>query len=137
MIFKTFPREIPLFKREHQNGMYKVFSYFMSKLIVEVFNFIEKKFEKNVIELKFKFPNMFLVPFGFTTIFYWMTNLNNDFNRFMICCAIVIGVAQISAAYSQFISVITPSKASPTALAGPLTVPLLIFSSFFLNNKYI
>jgi hypothetical protein len=76
----------------------------------------------------------------------------------MICSGIVIGVAQISAAYSelfllnifnliklnikkkhflkgQFISVITPSKASPTTLAGPLTVPLLIFSSFFLNNK--
>ena len=48
-----------------------------------------------------KFPNMLVVPFCFTSIFYWMTNLNNDFTRFMICNAIVIGVAQISAAYSM------------------------------------
>ena len=35
-VIGTFPREIPLFKRENQNGMYKVFSYFVSKFLVEV-----------------------------------------------------------------------------------------------------
>ncbi len=46
---------------------------------------------------------MLVVPFCFTTIFYWMTNLNNDFTRFMICNAIIVGVAQISAAYSEYL----------------------------------
>jgi hypothetical protein len=32
-----------------------------------------------------------------------MTNLNNDFTRFMICNAIIVGVAQISAAYSEYL----------------------------------
>ena len=41
-VIGTFPREIPLFKRENQNGMYKVFSYFVSKLLIEVWIYFIK-----------------------------------------------------------------------------------------------
>ena len=36
IFLKTFPAEIPLFLREHHNGMYRVFPYYLSKLIIDV-----------------------------------------------------------------------------------------------------
>ncbi len=35
-VVNTFPAEIPLFLREHHNGMYRVFPYYLSKLIIDV-----------------------------------------------------------------------------------------------------
>ena len=35
-LIKTFCVELPIFQREHNNGMYRVSSYFLSKMIAEV-----------------------------------------------------------------------------------------------------
>ena len=34
--FQTFCVELPIFQREHNNGMYRVSTYFLSKMIAEV-----------------------------------------------------------------------------------------------------
>jgi hypothetical protein len=112
----TFPKEIPLFIRESQNGMYKVFSYYFSKILIE-------------------FPSHFLVPVLNMSIFYWMANLNNQLERFVICCTVMILVSYVAGGYSQFISLTSSSNAGPTELAVPLLIPFFIFSGFFLHNK--
>nr|UOU03362.1 ATP-binding cassette subfamily G-like 11-2 [Brachionus rubens] len=117
-IVNTFPKEIPLFVRENQNGIYRVFSYFVAKSFVE-------------------FPVHVLLPLMFTTLFYWMSNLNDDVTKFFICCAITVAVAQAALAYGQFISAVAPKNATGTDLAAPLTVPLIIFCGYFLNNESI
>ena len=66
-----------------------------------------------------------------------MTNLNNDIGKFFIFGGITIAVAQTSLAYGQFISVAAPTNAASTDLAGPLTVPMMIFSGYFINNASI
>jgi hypothetical protein len=38
-VLGTFPKEIPLFIRESQNGIYRVFPYYISKILVEVNTF--------------------------------------------------------------------------------------------------
>ena len=35
-VLNTFPAEIPIFLREHQNRMYRCFNYYLSKTLVEV-----------------------------------------------------------------------------------------------------
>jgi ATP-binding cassette, subfamily G (WHITE), eye pigment precursor transporter len=35
-VINSFPAELPIFYREHQNGMYRVINYYMSKVISDV-----------------------------------------------------------------------------------------------------
>ncbi len=51
-VVNNFPKEIPIFVREHQNGIYRVFPYYTAKTLVE-------------------FPNHVFMPLLFTTCFYW------------------------------------------------------------------
>ena len=37
LIVNTFPAEVPIFIREHQNGVYSVISYYLSKTLIDVF----------------------------------------------------------------------------------------------------
>lgn len=71
------------------------------------------------------------MPLLFTSIFYWMTNLNSDLYVFLLCGGIIVAVAQTAVGYGQFISAVAPLNAATTDLAAPLTVPLMIFSGFF------
>nr|UOU03355.1 ATP-binding cassette subfamily G-like 5 [Brachionus rubens] len=117
-VINSFPVEIPIFMREHQNGMYMVFPYYMAKVIVDL-------------------PKYILLPFVFITINYWMSNLNNDVGRFFICVAIIILVANCAVAFGSIISTLAPSAAAATGLSAPILVPLMIFSGFFLNNSTV
>ena len=67
------------------------------------------------------------------TIVYWMTNLNRDLDRFVMCLIIINLVVQSSFAFGTFISAVSPSTNIALALSGPLLVPLMIFSGFLLN----
>jgi ABC-type multidrug transport system permease subunit len=81
-VVNNFPKEIPIFVREHQNGIYRVFSYYTAKTLVE-------------------FPSHVLCPLMFATVFYWMTNLNNEISKFFIFAGIVILVSQTALAYGK------------------------------------
>nr|QNH67970.1 ATP-binding cassette transporter subfamily G-like protein 4 [Brachionus plicatilis] len=117
-VINTFPVEIPIFLREHQNGLYMVLPYYLSKVVVDL-------------------PKFILLPFIFITINYWMSNLNNDVGRFFICVGIVILVANAAVAFGSIISAVAPNPTAASALSAPLLVPLMIFSGFFLNNATI
>jgi hypothetical protein len=43
------------------------------------------------------------------SIAYWMANLNNDINRFVICVAIIVLVVQCSVGFGTFLSSLAPS----------------------------
>lgn len=106
-------------------------------------------------------PKYVILPFVFVTIVYWMCNLNPDVGRFFSCVGIVILVANCSVAFGKnmtllkrkgikfthlvikrvyvfkgsFLSAVAPSANAALGLSGPLLVPLMIFSGFFLNNS--
>ena len=78
-------------------------------------------------------PNFFILPIFGMTIVYWMANLNNNINRFIICLVIINLVVQASFAFGTFVSAISPSVNIALAISGPLIVPLMVFSGFLLN----
>jgi hypothetical protein len=63
--------ELPIFLREHFNGMYRTDVYYLSKQLAEL-------------------PTFAVVPIGFVAIFYYMVGLNPDFERFAWCCLIIL-----------------------------------------------
>lgn len=98
--------------------MYRIISYYLSQTVVSL-------------------PQFVLVPFLFVTIVYWMCNLTNDGAKYIICCVIIILVANVSVSFGEFISATSPSPNVALALSGPILVPLMIFSGFFLNNASV
>ena len=83
-----------------------------------------------------KLPTFTLIPIVFMSIAYWMANLNNKFDRFVIAVCIIILVVQCSLAFGTFLSALAPSVNVALAIGGPILVPLMIFSGFLLSFKY-
>ena len=50
-----------------------------------------------------------LLPIIFMSIVYWMSNLNNDINRFIVCVLVMVLVVQSALAFGTFLSVVAPS----------------------------
>jgi hypothetical protein len=139
-VINTFPAEIPIFLREHQNRMYRVFNYYFAKTIVEVRLFL--KFDLTYFNLKKKsfvsqLPKYIIFPIIFVSIVYWMAGLNSDIERFLICVGTIILVANCAVSFGSFLSCACPSVSAALAISGPILVPLMIFSGFFLNNATV
>lgn len=69
-VINTYTAEMPIFFREHQNRMYRVSSYYLSKSMVDL-------------------PGYIILPFVSLTIVYWMANIGNDLQKFLICAGII------------------------------------------------
>nr|UOU03360.1 ATP-binding cassette subfamily G-like 10 [Brachionus rubens] len=115
-VVNTFPAEIPIFIREHQNRMYRVISYYLSKVLIDL-------------------PVFILIPAVFVTIIYWMADLNKEGNRFWICMALIILVAQCSVSFGTFLSSVAPNTNTALAVTGPILAPFMIFSGILLNSE--
>ena len=110
-VLNTFPVEIPIFLREHQNRMYRVINYYLSKTLVEI-------------------PKYIIFPILFISIVYWMAGLNDKADRFLIATAVVVLVAQCAVSFGSFLSCAAPSVTVALALSGPVLVPLMVFLNF-------
>ena len=65
-----------------------------------------------------------------------MANLGDNLHSFFITLGMIILVAQTSVSFGTFLSVSAPNTNAAIALAGPVLVPLMIFSGFLLNSEY-
>ena len=52
LIFKSFPLEIPIFLRDHNNGMYNCLTYFLAKIFTDV-NYIYFTFWTCLIKITY------------------------------------------------------------------------------------
>ena len=68
--------ELPIFLREHFNGMYRTDVYFLCKQIAEL-------------------PLFFVTPIIFVSIYYYMVGMNHEIDRFFWTCLIVLLVTQV------------------------------------------
>ncbi|XP_077978606.1 protein white-like [Glandiceps talaboti] len=118
-VIQVFPLELPVFLREHFNGMYRTDVYFICK---------------NLVELPYQF---IILPIVFTAITYWMVGLYPAFENFCICCGILILVCNVSVSFGYMISTFSPSVSVALAIAPPLIIPLLLFGGLFLNTNDI
>lgn len=114
VVIKTFCAEVPLFLREHFNGMYRTDVYFLAKNVAE--------FPLNVIQ-----------PVILVSISYYMVGFNPMVDRFFIHMAIMVLIVNTVASFGFFISCMAKDERVGTGLAAPLIIPLMLFGGLFLN----
>ncbi|KAK2701231.1 protein white-like isoform X2 [Artemia franciscana] len=114
-VVDVFTREVPIFMREHFNGMYRTDVYFLSKMLSEALLYIA-------------------LPFVFTAIPYYAIGLNPAVDRFFMACFIVVLVGNVAVSYGYMMSCIATSTQMALALAAPFIIPFLLFGGFFLNS---
>jgi len=114
-VLNVFCTELPFFLREHFNGVYRTDVYFITKQLAEL-------------------PIFLFIPLLMTSIVYFIVGLNPLFQTFAISVGILELVTQVVLSYGYLISCATTSLSVALALGPTLTVPLLLFGGFFLQN---
>ncbi|CAH3142936.1 unnamed protein product [Porites evermanni] len=114
----VFPVELPVFLREHKNGMYRTDVYYLAKTLAEI-------------------PVFLISPLFLITISYWMIGLRGEFLHFLVCYGIMCLVTNVAVSFGYIISTIAPTITAATSLGPPLMLPLLIFGGFFLKNTTV
>ncbi|XP_032239519.2 protein white isoform X2 [Nematostella vectensis] len=114
----VFPAELPVFIRDHKNGMYRTDVYFLSKTLAEL-------------------PVFLLSPLLLSAIAYWMIGLREDVFKFLICYAILVLLTNVAVSYGYIISSMVSTVEGASALGPPLMLPLLLFGGFFLKNTSV
>jgi hypothetical protein len=81
-IVQVFCSEMPVFLREHFNGMYRVDVYFLCKTLAEV-------------------PVFAAMPLVFTCVTYYLVGLNPSILRFFVTNVIVVLVANVAVSFGR------------------------------------
>ncbi|BET03387.1 ATP-Hypothetical protein cassette sub-family G (WHITE) member 2 [Nesidiocoris tenuis] len=113
-VIHVFIEELPVFLREHYNGMYRVDAYFLSKTLVEL-------------------PVHIILPIVYVSVMYYMVNLNPSYERFLWHALVQVTVANIGTSFGYFIGIITNDLSLALNCATPMIIPLILFSGFLLN----
>ncbi|ROT66058.1 putative protein white [Penaeus vannamei] len=105
-----------LFLREHYNGMYRPDVYFLAKNLVEM-------------------PFFVTYSFLYATIMYFMIGLNPSLDRFLTCALVSVLVALTAVSFGYLLSCMASSVNMALTLLAPMTIPMMLFGGFFLNEK--
>ena len=84
-VINVFCMELPIFLREHFNGMYRTDTYFLAKQIAEL-------------------PVVLLAPAIFLGIMYYMVGLNAEFVKFAMALAIIELMVQVVISFGKLSS---------------------------------
>jgi len=117
-VCNVFCVELPIFLREHLNGMYRVDTYFLAKQLVDL-------------------PLFILDPFITITILYWMVGLNSDPARFIAAVLVVLLVVQVVLSLGYLLSCLTSNVDVALAIAPIVIIPSMLFGGFFLNASSV
>nr|XP_053629074.1 protein white-like [Cherax quadricarinatus] len=113
-VVNTFCSELPIFLREHFNGMYRTSVYFLCKNLAEL-------------------PLALIQPAVFTAITYYMIGLSTDAKNFFVCMAILMLVANAAISFGYLVSCLARTVPMAMVIAAPLLIPLMLFGGFFLS----
>ncbi|CAG2173978.1 unnamed protein product [Oppiella nova] len=102
----------------HNNGMYRVSAYFLSKILAEL-------------------PSFMFNPLLYLSIFYWMVGLNSGIKEFFICVAICLLVADTACSFGYLVSCMSSGITMALTITPTIIMPMMIFGGFFLNNELI
>ncbi|XP_069194457.1 protein white isoform X2 [Procambarus clarkii] len=117
-VVNAFCAELPVFLREHFNGMYRTDVYYLCKNLAEL-------------------PIALLQPAVFTAITYYMIGLEPPAQNFFICMAILMLVANSAISFGYMVSCLATSVPMALAISAPLLIPLMLFGGFFLNAESV
>lgn len=114
-ILNVFPKEIPVFLREHGTGLYRVDVYYISKMLIEV-------------------PFLIADTAILIAIVYWMSGLTHDSYTFINAAIISVLASAAASSFGYAISAASPSVTIALTLGPLLMTPFLLFGGYFLNN---
>ncbi|GLG96976.1 Protein brown [Gryllus bimaculatus] len=114
-VISVFCSELPVFMREHFNGMYRTDIYFICKTMAEI-------------------PIFIAIPVLFTSISYYLVGFNPSVDRFFVATAIVMLVANVATSFGYLISCVSTSVTMALSIGPPVVIPFLLFGGFFLNT---
>merc|ERR1712241_412164 len=117
-IINVITMEVPIFLREHFNGMYRSDVYFLTKQIAEL-------------------PVFVVTPLLFLGILYYMVPFNDEFQRFVIAIGITEVLTQTVVSFGYLISCLANSVQMALAFGPTLLIPLMLSGGLFLNNTTI
>ncbi|KAK7066131.1 ATPase activity protein [Halocaridina rubra] len=117
-VVNTFCNELPIFLREHFNGMYRVDVYYLAK---------------NAAEL----PLSLCIPVIFISIMYFMVGLNPLAERFFIAMGVLVVLANTVVSFGFMLSCVAKDINVGLGITAPLLVPLMLFGGFFLNANTV
>lgn len=86
IFLQVFCAELPIFLREHRNGMYRTDIYFLCKTLAEM-------------------PIFVAVPLLFTTIVYPMVGLYPGVTHFFIAAGIMTLIANVATSFGKTLSI--------------------------------
>ncbi|CAI2358917.1 unnamed protein product [Moneuplotes crassus] len=114
VVLVLFISERPVFIREYSSKTYGVWSYYLSKSIVEV-------------------PFEVIAPLISCLLVYFTVGLTPDFDRFVIFCLVTVSGVLVSTSFGFFIGCLVrdPSVAAQVSLL--MYLPFVFFGGFFVN----
>ncbi|XP_050431841.1 protein white [Adelges cooleyi] len=113
-VINVFCSELPVFMREHHNGMYRTDVYFLCKTIAEV-------------------PIFLAIPVIFTAIMYYLIGLNPKLIHFLTAVLIITLVSLVAVSFGYLISCVSGSISVALSIGPTIVIPFLLFGGYFLN----
>ncbi|PAA52991.1 hypothetical protein BOX15_Mlig012313g4 [Macrostomum lignano] len=117
-VLNSFPLELPIFFREHHNGMYRVDAYFLCKNLAET-------------------PLFLLLPFSFTVVIYWAIGLERSLPAFLMALLVVVLICKSAVSLAYFVATASGRIDIALAVSNPAILPFLLLGGFFLNQASI
>jgi len=114
-VVNVFCNELPIFLREHFNGMYRVDTYYLTRQLVDM-------------------PLFILEPTIFLAVLYFMVGLNPAVDRFFMAVLIVLLVVQVVVSLGYFMSCSAPNVEIALAISPVIIIPFMLFGGFYLNT---
>jgi len=113
-VCNTFCRELPIFLREHFNGMYRADAYFIAKTLAES-------------------PLYVFYPVLFISITYFLIGLDPTPHKFGMALVIMVLVSFITVSFGYLISCMTGETETALVLITPMIMPAMLFGGYFLT----
>ncbi|KAF5303835.1 hypothetical protein FQR65_LT08092 [Abscondita terminalis] len=117
-VVHVFCGELPVFLREHRNGMYRTDIYFISKMIADL-------------------PLFVAIPIITISICYYTIGLNPEMPKFFIAAGVMILVTNTATSFGYLVSCLSNTVDMALSLAAPLMIPFFLFGGFLINLNSI
>ncbi|KAK7257224.1 hypothetical protein RIF29_31037 [Crotalaria pallida] len=111
----TFPQELLMLKKERSSGMYRLSSYFMSRMIADL-------------------PMELVLPTIFLFIVYWMAGLKANVVNFLYTFFSLILNVLVSQGIGLAIGAIVMDQKSATTLASVIMLTLMLIGGFYVQH---